>query len=154
MPNGPACARSYLPQKPREDHAPTPCARFLTPSSTSGKVAVIGGFCPTTFLHGLPFTTISGDSDSTDCGLSSSEPCIRPRGRGRARIPNRRRPFWIPRASRPQKNRPTQVATTPTRMSKDVSATFWWTPRALRSPFTSVRPTYKIGSEHHVFWLG
>src|SRR3712207_6408721 len=27
MPNGLACDRSYLPQKPREDHAPTPYAR-------------------------------------------------------------------------------------------------------------------------------
>jgi putative transposase len=49
MPNGPACDRSYLPQKPREDHAPTPCAMFSTPSSTSWKVAVIGGFCPQDF---------------------------------------------------------------------------------------------------------
>src|SRR3712207_6205610 len=45
-----------------------------------------------------------------------------------ARILNRRRPSWTPRASKPSKNRLTQAATTPTRTSKDASVTSWWTP--------------------------
>ncbi len=58
----------------------------------------------------------------------------------------------FPKASRPSKNRPTQAATMPTRTSKGVSATFWWIPWVFRSRFTSVRPTYKIGSGRSVFW--
>jgi len=37
---------------------------------------------------------------------------------------------------------------------KGASATSWWTPWVLCSRFTSVRPTYKIGSEQNVFWPG
>src|SRR3712207_4380377 len=65
-----------------------------------------------------------------------------------------RRPLWIPKASRPSKNRPTRATTTPTRTSKDASGTFWWIPWVFHSRFMSPRPTYKIGSGRSVFWPG
>ena len=62
-----------------------------------------------------------------------------------AKTPMHRRQLWIPRALRPPRRVPDPTAMTPTRTSKGASATSWWIPRAFRSRFTSLRPTYKIG---------
>src|ERR687893_3045177 len=68
--SGSVCDRTCLPQRPREDHAPTPYVMSSTPSSMFSKAAVLGDFCPTTSLLGLPFTTTSENCALAERGLS------------------------------------------------------------------------------------
>jgi hypothetical protein len=154
MASGPARDPTCPPQRLREDLVPTPCAMFSTLSSTYSKVAVIGGFCPTTSLRGLPSTITSGNCALAERGVSFTGPYGALRGTEYAKPPMHRWQLWIPRALRPPRRVPDRTAMTLPRTSKGASGTFWWTPWGFRSRCTSPRPPYKIEAEHSVFWPG
>src|SRR5215212_4511847 len=72
-----SCIEPHIPtpKAPRRPRVHKPCARSLTPSSTSSVVAAPGAYCPTTSLPGKPSTITLELGASMALGRGCTLPC-------------------------------------------------------------------------------